>query len=211
MIGLTYLFVWPSMLSLGFTLFRFKLKPILPQIALSTVILTNVSVGLQSTRLVYLLAFFHFLSSAVCCWLLFKISLRHSLLIMLINTLACFAIEALVTALVPSMFIQFVSKDNMLQFFYLGLLYSFVLWLVIGLLKSLRLGFSFIPQSKLNRYLRFRGSRLFRIALYSGFCASLAISLSYFLYPKGLVLIVISLIVILSLLFKVSYEWEMKE
>jgi hypothetical protein len=210
-IGLTYLFVWPSILCLGLTIFRFKLRPLLVPLAFSTVILTNISVWVQSTQMIYLLTLIQFISSATCCWLLFKISLRHSLFMMLITHLACFAIEALVTAVVPQMFIQFVSEDNMMRFFYMGVLYSIVLWLVIGLLKNLRLGFSLIPQSKLNRHLRFRGSALFRIALFSGFCASLAISLSYFLYPKGLVPVVTSLIIILSLLFRISYEWEMKE
>lgn len=210
-ISLTYLFFWPTILCFGLTLFRFKLKRLIPQILISSLLLVNVSLWLQATDLVYLLSLIQFLSAFVCLWLIFKIPVKYSFLMMLITYVCSFAIEGISTFLIPYLFVQFVTNQNMIQFFYGGIIYCSIVWIITLMIKKWRLGFSFIPLSGDVQHIQFKGTSSIKYALIIGFFVTLGTSLCYFLYPAALTAFTIVTFIPLVMLLRISYKWELSE
>jgi hypothetical protein len=210
LIEISYLLYWPGILSLALTLFRFKLRPILLQIILSSLLLSNISVMLQTTNLVYLLAIIQFLSAFACLWLIFRIPMRFSFLMMLIAYLIGLGVEWIETALIPQMFIQFIDEANMFDFFYTGMILNITIWSINVLLRKKRIGFSFIPQN-MQQKLQFTGSLSLRVAMIGGLLTVLLSSIFNFLYPKALISLSIALATLIAILLRISYRWEVAD
>jgi hypothetical protein len=114
--------------------------------------------------------------------------------------------------LVPSTNITFVNEGNMVWFFTTGVVYAsfFVIYIVI--LRTTRLGFSFIvrPKNRIRKLaFHYSGPFTFRIVLVTSFAAMLLDSLFYFLYPGGMAVISALILTAIAVLLRISYRWEM--
>jgi hypothetical protein len=211
-IGITYWLVWPAHLCFGLTLFRFKLKPLIPHIIFTTLAMSCLSVFLQTTSFVYLLSIVQFLGLIVFVWLIFRISLIHSIILNIFAYSIAYLSEDLMNFLIPSTYITFVTEGNMVWFFTTGIAYAsfFVVYIVI--LRTTRLGFSFIVRPKnRTRKLTFNysGPFTFKIVLVTSFTAMMLDSLFYFLYPGGMAVISALILTAIAVLLRISYRWEM--
>jgi hypothetical protein len=211
-IGITYWLIWPAQLCFGLTLFRFKLKPLIPHIIFTTLAMSSLSVFLQTTKFVYLLSIVQCLGLILCVWLIFRISLIHSIILNIFTYAIGYLSENIMNFLFPSTNITFVTEDNMVWFFTTGVIFALFYVIYTIILRTTRLGFSFIVRPKnRTRKLTFHysGPFTFKIVLVTSFAAMFLDSLFYFLYPGGMAVISALVLTAIAVLLRISYRWEM--
>jgi hypothetical protein len=209
LIGLTYLVFWPSLLIFGLKLFRFRLKPFVPHIAFATLLLSQLSYLLQTTNLMYMMAIIQFLALWLAFWLILRIQVQYALLMALFSFITETITEIVVNSLVPATSIAEVTEENMVRFFLSGVFICLFPLAYTMILHATRLGFSFIPQSKKPKRIHFTGNFWVNAAIVTAIVIFFLGSFIFFFYPWALILEMIVLIILLSVLLRRSYHWEL--
>ncbi|MFC0212340.1 hypothetical protein ACFFK0_07685 [Paenibacillus chartarius] len=211
LIALSYFAFWPTLFCFGLKLFRFPIKPYILQIAIATLMLSQVSIMLQSAHLVYYMAFTQFTVGTLAIWLIFRMPFIYAFIMMLFSFLLLSIIEFTTNGLVPHTFIDFVNEHNSYLFFWSGLFYCGVQCLFTVLLHVTRFGFTVIPKSKKPQRFAFVGSQALKISSIIAVLIIISNSLLYYIYPKGLVASSLVMIVILVVMLRKFFRWEMDE
>lgn len=211
LIGLSYWIYWPAFLCLGLTLFRFKLKPLIPHIGYTTMVMSFVSIFLQSTKFIYFMSIIQFVSLVLCLFLIFQISLLHSFIMTMFAYSIMLIMETAMNAIFPSTRITVVTEENMLAFFLTILPFSAIPVVLAVVLRKTRLGFSFIVRPK-NRVtsmnIIYHKTAALNPVLIISFLTMFIDSLGFFFFPKALALISLVLLSIVGILLRISYKWE---
>jgi hypothetical protein len=145
-----YFFGWASLLSLGLVLFRFKLRPYMLQIILSSVLLDYISVLLQVHQKIFLLTTVQPISAILCYWLIFRIRWIYAIIITVTSYLINFSLEAGLNLAAAKFkvnaFLLAIQNSDII----LAISIIFIDILVCYLLIKYRLGFSFIPRHSIK-------------------------------------------------------------
>jgi hypothetical protein len=210
-IELTYMILWPSFFSFVLKLFRFPLKPYAGHIAFATLLMSQVSILLQTTHLAYFMSIIQFVSALLCMLFIFRIRLFHSTVMVLLGYLVSSVFENTMNFLIPSTYITFITELNMCRFFLSSLFLSGLLNLCTFVLHATRIGFSYVPRSGRTQQPHFVGSPAVKLALIAGLLAATFYSLSFYLYPDALIAISFVFLAVLAILLRKSYRWEIGE
>lgn len=211
LIELSYFMFWPSFFCFALKLFRFPLKMFIPQIAFSSMLLTQISMLLQTTNLAYFMSILHFTCTLLCMWLIFRIRLLFATVMMLLSYFVASITEYAVNFVIPNTYITFVTMDNMYLFFMTTILNIAIINFFTLFINTLRIGFSYISRSGKPQHLQFVGSPAIKLSLFIGLLIAALSSVFYFLVPKALFVVTLALFILLSVLLRKSYSWEMGE
>ncbi|KIL36808.1 hypothetical protein SD70_31270 [Gordoniibacillus kamchatkensis] len=211
LIELTYLMLWPSFFSFALKLFRFPLKAFIVQIAFSSILLSQLSTLIQSTKLAYFMSILHCLGTMLAMWLIFRVRLMYSIIMVLLADLVFSVTEYAINIINPSGYITFVTEDNMFHFFVSGIPFIIAVNLITVAMSCFRLGFTFISRSGQTKRLQFVGSTVVKITIFAGMLMLAISSLLYYFIPKILLAFALALFIVLAILLRKSYRWEMEE
>jgi hypothetical protein len=212
LIGIGYLLYWPSVLCFAFTLFRFRLKPLLLHIVFSSLLLTTLSVYVQNSHFLYWLSVSNALGLVFCMWVIFRINLIHSFIIVFLSLLIVIVTEGAVDYVLPFTAVRFVTEDNMYSFLTNVIFVCLCVMFYILILSKCRWGFSFIVRPRSKEKLlepRYRGNKILSITLLIGFIATFFASFAFFLYPDIVIYLLLIMILVVAILLRTSYRWEM--
>lgn len=145
-----YIFIWYSMLALSLSLFRFPLKANKLQLMYSIILLTCISVPIQHFKVVYLITIIQPIAMMGCLFIIFRLRFLYTIIMTIIPYTITILLELFVV-LIKNLFkydtsVIELQGDNLTSA-WIVIVLTFVL---VFLLKKLRLGFSFIPRNKKN-------------------------------------------------------------
>ncbi|MFC0212341.1 hypothetical protein ACFFK0_07690 [Paenibacillus chartarius] len=158
-----------------------------------------------------MMSLINFIIGVLAFWLILRIPLLYSIIMMMITFSVFSLIEYISTQLFPKSLITFVTEHNQYLFFWSGLLICVAQLILTCILHLTRFGFSFIPQSKIPVRSTFIGGPLVKRLVIFSFPIVLAGSILVFLYPEGYILHSIGLLIILGVILRKSFRWEMMD
>ncbi|UQZ82894.1 hypothetical protein SK3146_02054 [Paenibacillus konkukensis] len=147
---LVYITYWPSVLLISMVLFRIKPRHHIRQIILSTLLLTQTSILLQTYKAEFLLAFIQPICLMTCIFFFYKLKIIHSFIVAVVTFGFNLVIESAFNLFLANFnyieFVKIYQNDYAIQ----GLILTLINCGVALLLQKLRLGFSFISSHPLN-------------------------------------------------------------
>ena len=205
-----FILYWFTIQFLGLSIFRIKISRLISHICLSAFVLSQISLLLQTFKLVYLLSILQPLGFLLCVYFIYRLNIWHSLLFVLVSFGANVLLETLLNLILASFdyeqYINIVRNDYILQGYFLCLV-NIVLAFI---LRKLRIGFTFIHlRNPSKRYSRL--SLKFYIFLILGAVLMYITSFLIMFFDK-LVLLVCSMSFLIFLsLIHMSYIKELED
>jgi len=206
-----YFFGWASLLSLGFVLFRFPLKPYFVQIILSSLLLDYISVFLRSYDKIYLIATVQPICAILCYRLLFRIRLVPSIIITIVAYSINFALEFILNmALVKFNVSRFlvVIQDGT---FAIAILILVIDVFLCYILSKYRIGFSFLSQHDKGRFLFKKQNKPFMYACLFALSFLLISSITIFYVQQYAFYFQLAVIFVWFVVLRLSYQKELAD
>ncbi|UQZ82893.1 hypothetical protein SK3146_02053 [Paenibacillus konkukensis] len=207
---LIYLFYWPSALLLCLTSFRFKIRYYTRQIVLSTLVMTQCSVLLQSFKAEFLMSLIHPICLLMCIVFFFRLRFAHSLLIAAITFCFNIVLESTLNFFLANFdyikFVEISRNDYMIQ----GFILAFTNYVLAFLLHKLRVGFSFISSNHTNYKVEAFPRKLIFTTV-AGCIIMTFTSFSIYFFAKLIMLIISITFFVLIGIVNLSHEKELAD
>jgi hypothetical protein len=157
----------------------------------------------------YMMAIIQFVALWLAFWLIFRVQMQYALLMALFSYITLTVTELVVNWLIPATIVTEVTAENMVRFLWSGIFICLFPCIITAILHVTRLGFTFIPQSRMPRQIHFIGSYWAKAIIAFSFAIFFFGSILFFFYPWALTLEMIAWVILLSLLLRHSYRWEL--